>query len=92
VGAVAVCWLLLIVPALCFPAVKGKDLNALTMNYTCLIYGGSMLFALTYYAVYARKWFTGPRVNVEHLIHGVNPDGEESGNGSADNMHIPKKE
>ena len=42
VGAVAVGWLLLILPALCFPAVKGKDLNALTMNYTCLIYGGTV--------------------------------------------------
>lgn len=42
VGVVAVCWLLLIIPALCFPAVKGADLNDLTMNYTCLIYGGSV--------------------------------------------------
>jgi amino acid transporter len=42
VGAVAVAWLLLIVPALCFPAVKGSDLNKLTMNYTCLIYGGTV--------------------------------------------------
>jgi hypothetical protein len=44
VGAVAVGWLLLIIPALCFPAVKGGDLNALTMNYTCLIYGGCVSF------------------------------------------------
>lgn len=63
-------WLLLIYPALCFPAVKGSDLNDLTMNYTCLIYGGTMLFALIYYAVSGRKWFKGPRVNVEHVIHG----------------------
>lgn len=62
-------WWLLIIPALCFPAVKGSDLNDLTMNYTCLIYGGTMLFALIYYAVSGRKWFKGPRVNVEHLIH-----------------------
>jgi hypothetical protein len=60
---------LLIYPALTFPAVKGADLNRLTMNYTCLIYGGTMLFALIYYAVSGRKWFKGPRVNVEHVIH-----------------------
>jgi len=35
------------------------------MNYTCLIYGGTMLFALLYYAFSGRKWFKGPRVNVE---------------------------
>jgi amino acid transporter len=40
VGVVAVMWLLLIIPALVFPAVKGNDLTDLTMNYTCLIYGG----------------------------------------------------
>jgi len=51
-----------------------------------------MLFALTYYAVSARKWFTGPLVNVEHMIHGVNPDGDESGSGSADNVHRSEKD
>ncbi|RFU35424.1 hypothetical protein B7463_g894, partial [Scytalidium lignicola] len=69
VGAVAVAWLLLIVPALCFPSVKGNDLNDLTVNYTCLIYGGTMLFAIVYYVVDARKWFKGPRVNVDHRIY-----------------------
>ncbi|KAE9973205.1 hypothetical protein BLS_003726 [Venturia inaequalis] len=91
VSAVAVGWLLLIIPALCFPAFKGAGLNALTMNYTCLIYGGCMLFALTYYAVSARHWFKGPLVNVEHMIHGVVPDVEGSGHGSAENMQIGEK-
>jgi len=63
------------------------------MNYTCLIYGGVMTFALLWYAIDARKWFVislsggphrkerlltssalcrfkGPRINVEHVIHG----------------------
>lgn len=71
-GAVAFGWWLIIVPALCFPAVKGKDLNPLTMNWTSLIYGGTMLIALFYYAVSARKWFKGPRINVEYV-----PDGAE---------------
>ncbi|GAB7346953.1 hypothetical protein MBLNU459_g2010t1 [Dothideomycetes sp. NU459] len=53
-----------LVPALCFPAVKGAALDALTMNWTCLIYGGAMLFAMLRYLVSGRKWFKGPRVNV----------------------------
>ena len=102
VGTVAVAWLCLIVPVLCFPAVRGKDLNDLTMNYTCeflndlsvpypnslliavlgLIYFGTMMFSVIYYAVDARKWFKGPRVNVEHLIHGEILEGEMQGSRS----------
>ncbi|OCL05726.1 amino acid transporter-like protein [Glonium stellatum] len=82
VGAIAVAWLCLIVPVLCFPAVKGKDLNRLTMNYTCLIYFGTMMLSLIYYAVDARKWFKGPRVNIEHLIHVDTLEGQIQGSGS----------
>jgi hypothetical protein len=67
----------LIIPVLCFPAVKGSDLNTLNMNYTCLIYGGTMSLALLWYAVDARKWFKGPKINVEHLIHGQVVDGKD---------------
>lgn len=67
-----------IIPILCFPADKGLDLNALNMNYTCLIYGGVMSFALLWYAIDARKWFKGPKINVEHIIHGEDPDQQEA--------------
>lgn len=43
------------------------------MNWTCLIYGGPMLLATVYFAVDARRWFKGPRVNVE-LLHGFGRD------------------
>lgn len=66
-------WWLLIIPALCFPAVRSVDLTLLTMNWTCLIYGGAMFLALTYYAISARRWFRGPKINVRH-IQGVEPD------------------
>lgn len=70
---------------LCFPATKGKDLNDLNMNYTCLIYGGVMFLALLWYAVDARHWFKGPKINVEHLIHTTVVDGKEAeGGGEAD--------
>jgi len=45
-----------------------------------------MMLALLYYAVSARKWFTGPRVNVEHLIHGVAIDGDSPASGSAEGV------
>ena len=28
-----------------------------------------MLFALSWYAVSGRKWFKGPKVNVEHVLN-----------------------
>lgn len=36
-NAIACVWWLVIVPALCFPAVKGTDLTPLTMNWTCVV-------------------------------------------------------
>ncbi|XMA09908.1 hypothetical protein WAI453_002699 [Rhynchosporium graminicola] len=69
IGAVACCWVALIIPVLCFPSVRGHDVTKLTMNYTCLIYGGTMSLALLWYAIDARKWFKGPRINVEHLVN-----------------------
>ncbi|TGO22350.1 hypothetical protein BPAE_0171g00090 [Botrytis paeoniae] len=77
IGVMAVGWVSLIIPILCFPSVTGADLNDLNMNYTCLIYGGTMTLAMCWYAISARKWFKGPKINVEHMIHR-----DSSGNGS----------
>ena len=76
-GFMALAWVLLIIPVLCFPAVRGSDLNLSMMNWTSLIYGGTMLIVLIWYAIDARNWFKGPKVatwatltkeqiNVEH--------------------------
>jgi hypothetical protein len=78
-----------IIPVLCFPAAKGADLNDLNMNYTSLIYGGVMLFALLWYAIDARKWFKGPRINVEHIIHGADVDERVGITGSEES--VPEK-
>jgi hypothetical protein len=67
----------LIIPVLCFPATKGKDLNDLNMNYTCATYRGVMTLALLWYAVDARHWHKGPKINVEHLIHTEIVEGQE---------------
>lgn len=56
---------------------------AIINDLACLIYGGTMLFALAYYVVDARKWFKGPRVNIEHLIH---TDGIESAGSATDTV------
>jgi amino acid transporter len=84
VGILACLWVVLIIPVLCFPAVKGKDLNTLNMNYTCLIYGGVMSLSLLWYAFDARKWFKGPKINVEHLIHTRESEGNGSGSEKLD--------
>ncbi|CAG8980197.1 hypothetical protein HYALB_00012389 [Hymenoscyphus albidus] len=68
VGGIACAFVALMIPILCFPSVKGADLDRLNMNYACLIYGGSMFLAMVWYAVDARTWFKGPRINVEHLM------------------------
>ncbi|EXJ80126.1 hypothetical protein A1O1_08268 [Capronia coronata CBS 617.96] len=89
-GMIAFGWWCVIVPALCFPAVKGKDLNALTMNWTCLIYGGVMLIALSWYAISGRKWFKGPRVNVQYIHEGTEiVEGHPADEGTG---HIKKME
>ena len=61
---------MLMVPILCFPALVRADLDLTSMNWTCLVYGGPMLGALIWWAVDARKWFKGPKVNIEHQMLG----------------------
>lgn len=60
-GFIALGWVCLIAPVLCFPAVN--DPTPMLMNWTCLVYGGPMFMALVWYAVDARKWFKGPKVS-----------------------------
>jgi|SRR5579859_252136 len=81
-GFISVGWVSLIVPVLCIPKVKGPDPE--NMNWTALVYGAPMLFAMIWYWVDARKWFRGPKViqsdnikcvanfqvNVEHRMIG----------------------
>jgi hypothetical protein len=45
-----------------------------------------MGFALIYYAVSGRKWFKGPRINVEHVIHGVTMEGEDTSGASPEGI------
>jgi hypothetical protein len=39
--------------------------NAVTMNYSCVVYGGVIILGLIYYAVWGRKKFVGPNVELD---------------------------
>ena len=74
---VASAFVVLMVPILCFPAVVGADLTAKTMNWTCVVYGGPMTMIMVWWVVSARKWFKGPKVNVQHLMLGREVEGAD---------------
>jgi hypothetical protein len=40
------------------------------MNWASLLYGGVMLLALLWYAVDARKWYKGPKQNIQEYGNG----------------------
>lgn len=65
VGFYAISFVLLMLVILCFPATRGNDLTASDMNWTVLCYWGPMLIATVWYLVDARKWFKGPKLNVD---------------------------
>ncbi|KAJ9627288.1 GABA/polyamine transporter [Taxawa tesnikishii (nom. ined.)] len=71
IGAVASGFVALMVPILCLPSVTGSDLTPDLMNWTCLVYGTPMFSILLWWVISARKWFKGPKVNVEHMMHGT---------------------
>ena len=69
IGGMGVAFVALMVPILCLPSVTGSDLTPDLMNWTCLVYGAPMLAVTIWWFVDAHRWFTGPKVNVEHAIH-----------------------
>lgn len=42
--------------------------NAETMNYSCVVCGGIWLFISLYWLIDARKWYRGPRMNLESKV------------------------
>ena len=75
VGGVGVSFVALMVPVLCLPQVREERLTPQLMNWTCLVYGGPMLGVVVWWVVDARKWFRGPKVNVDHVYEVVSPSG-----------------
>lgn len=70
VGCIACAFVAFMVPIMCFPAYRGGDLDVQGMNWTAVVYGGPMGLVLVWWFVSARRWFKGPKVNLEHLMMG----------------------
>jgi len=70
IGIVACSFVVLMTPIMCFPAYKGRDLDDQDMNWTAVVYGVPMCLTLIWWVVSARKWFKGPKVNLEHMMLG----------------------
>lgn len=70
IGTIASAFVILMVPILCLPSVTGADLTPADMNWTCVVYGGPMILVTIWWVVSARKWFKGPKVNIEHMMLG----------------------
>lgn len=62
IGAIAVSWVAFIWVVLVFP--PSQTPTAPTMNYAVVIIMGVVFFAGGWWIISARKWFTGPIVNV----------------------------
>lgn len=71
IGGAGVLFVFLMVPILCLPSETERGLTPDLMNWTCLVYGAPMLAAIVWWVVDARKWFNGPKINIEHAIHPV---------------------
>lgn len=97
IGTIACAFVAMMVPILCLPSVTGSDLDTSTMNWTCLVYGGPMFLVNIWWFISARKWFHGPKVNVDHEMlgrEGNEIDGKSGDNSSGDDVPVafPNKE
>jgi hypothetical protein len=54
------------------------------MNWTIVVYFGPMFLVMCWWFISARKWFKGPRVNVNHMMLGREGNVIEGENKSAD--------
>jgi len=70
IGAAGCAFVMLMVPVLSIPSVKGDDLTLELMNWTCLVYAGPMFIVMVWWFISAHKWFKGPKIQVEHHMLG----------------------
>ncbi|KAI1472419.1 amino acid transporter [Daldinia caldariorum] len=69
-GIAACCFVVVMLPILCFPSARGENLTPENMNWTALVYGAPMVLILVWFFVDAHKWFKGPKINIEHhMLH-----------------------
>lgn len=73
VAVVAVTWTAFICVVFCLPELN--PVNSQTLNYTPIAVGIILLFTLSSWFLWARKWFTGP---IRHMLEEENVLGEEA--------------
>lgn len=64
-GILATSFTVLMIPILCFPQYRGKDNTPDTMNWTVLVYWGSMFLVVAWFYIYAHKIYSGPKSNLD---------------------------
>lgn len=65
IGMVSVGYVAMMIPFLCFPTVKGADLTPQDMNWTVVVYFGTLVLSLCCYFGFAHKWYHGPKSNLD---------------------------
>ena len=45
---------------------SAPDPTVVTMNWSVAVFGGVLLFSLIFWAIYGRKVYTGPLVELQH--------------------------
>lgn len=87
IGFVSTAFVVVMIPMLCFPTVKGKDLTLDMMNWTVVVYFGPMLLAFLWFVIDAHKWYKGPQSNLDVEIETSSSEKAEV----IDGVSSPKK-
>lgn len=79
VGIFASLYLMFVIFVLTMMPSEGPNPTPQNMNYTCVINGFIWVGCMLYYFFFARKWFEGPKQNVENfdIIVGTEPNSEK---------------
>lgn len=71
VGAFSVLFVIFMMPILCMPTARGDNLTPQNMNWTAVVYFVPLTISILWYALFARKWFKGPKISFDHMVHEV---------------------
>lgn len=65
-GLLACAFVLILIPVSVWPQYKGADNTLELMNWTVVVYYGSMFLAIAWFYIYAHKIYKGPRSNIDN--------------------------
>jgi hypothetical protein len=78
VAIIAVVWMTFMIVVLMFPSSPVVDSASTGMNYSCVVLGGTLSFAVVYYylpKVGGKHWFEGPVQNLPNGHYLADMDG-----------------